>query len=63
MNNNRRSLVPSGSTQGSILAGALATVTMAILGKFHITFDAGVESALVVIFTVLGGYLPPSGRR
>lgn len=57
------SAIPSGSTMGSALGGAIATVAMAILGANHITFPAGVESALAVIFTVLCGYLPASGRK
>lgn len=54
---------PSNSTTLTAMGGALACVTMAILGANHITFPAGVESALSVIFATICGYLPASGRK
>lgn len=54
---------PSNSTNMTAAAGALATVTMFILGQKGITFPAGMEAALAVIFATLGGYLPASGRK
>ncbi len=60
----KTSMVPSGSTQLTLLGGAAAAVTMAILDKaFNIHFDAGVESAMAVLFAAALGYFPPSGRK
>lgn len=57
-------LAPSSSTTLTLLGGAAATVTMAILDKvWHIHFDGGVESALSVLFAAFLGYLPSSGRK
>lgn len=55
--------MPSNSTTATAVGGALATVTIAILGAKGITFPAGVEAALAVIFATLAGYLPASGRK
>jgi len=54
---------PSNSTSLTALGGALACVVMAVLGANHITFPAGVESALAVIFATICGYFPASGRK
>lgn len=54
---------PSNSTSLTALGGAIACVTMSVLGANHVTFPAGVESALAVIFATLCGYLPASGRK
>jgi hypothetical protein len=56
-------MTPSNSTNGTAVAGALAAILMAILGKYNITFPAGIESAIAVVFATLGGYLPASGRK
>lgn len=57
------SLAPSGSTNATLLAGAVAAILMAILEKFGITFRAGFESAIAVLLAAAAGYLPKSGRR
>jgi hypothetical protein len=54
---------PSNSTTLTAMGGALAAVTMAILGANHVTFPAGIESALAVIFATICGYFPASGRK
>lgn len=54
---------PSSSTVASAVGGALATITIAILGQMNIHFEAGVEAALAVLFSVVAGYIPPSGRQ
>lgn len=56
-------LAPSNSTTASALGGALAAITMAVLGHFNITFPAGIEASLAVVFCTLCGYIPPSGRQ
>jgi hypothetical protein len=63
MSDQEHGLVPSGSTSGSMLAGAIATLVVVGFHMKGIDFPAGVEAALAVIFTALGGYLPKSGRR
>jgi hypothetical protein len=55
--------MPSDSTSLSAVGGAIAVVVMAVLGAKHITFPAGVEASIAVIFSTLLGYLPPSGRK
>ncbi len=57
------SLAPSGSTYGSGAGAALAIVFIVICDKYGIDFPAGFEGALASLFTVLGGYLPKSGRK
>ena len=57
------SLVPSTSTSGSGLGGFAAVL---IVYGFHlkgIDFPAGIEAAIAGIITILGGYIPRSGRR
>lgn len=56
-------VVPSNSTNMTALGGALATVAMVLLGAKGITFPAGAEAALAVIFATICGYLPASGRK
>jgi len=56
-------LSPSNSTTATGAAGALAALTVFILGQKGITFPAGMEAAIAVIFATIGGYLPASGRR
>ena len=55
--------VPSNSTTASALGGAIAVVTMMVLATKGVTFPAGMEAALAVIFSTLCGYLPASGRK
>jgi len=57
------SFVPSSSTAGSGAGGALAVIIIVICDKYGIDFPAGFEGALAALFTVLGGYLPKSGRK
>jgi hypothetical protein len=47
----------------TLVGGAIATVVMAVLGRYGITFQAGVETAMSVIFAAALGYLPASGRK
>jgi hypothetical protein len=54
---------PSGSTNATGLAGACATLVIYLVSLKGITFPAGIESAIGVIFATLGGYLPKSGRQ
>lgn len=56
-------LMPSGSTNASVLGGSLATLIIYILGYKGITFPAGAEAALAVLVTSLAGYIPKSGRQ
>ncbi len=63
MADDKISLQPSNSTTASALGGALAAITMAVLGHFNITFPAGIEASLAVVFCTLCGYLPSSGRQ
>ena len=54
---------PSGSTNATLIGGALAAITIGVLGKIYgIYFEAGFEAGLAVIFATLVGYLPKSGR-
>ncbi len=57
------SLLPSNSTNGTMIGGAVATLIMYGLSMKGITFPAGVESAIAVLISALAGYLPRSGRR
>lgn len=54
---------PSNSTVATGFGGAVATVIILILAQNHITFPAGMEAALAVIFSTISGYLPKSGRK
>jgi hypothetical protein len=56
-------LAPSNSTNATAAAGALATLVIYVASLKGITFPAGIESALAVVFATLGGYLPKSGRK
>jgi len=56
-------LMPSGSTNASVLGGSIATFIIYILGAKGITFPAGAEAALAVIVTAIAGYIPKSGRQ
>lgn len=56
-------LMPSGSTNGSLVAAALATLIVATFHMYGKDFPAGVEAAIAALLTVAGGYLPKSGRR
>lgn len=55
--------LPSNSTNATALGGAAAALVIGYLGTRGITFPAGYEAALAVIFATLAGYLPRSGRR
>jgi hypothetical protein len=55
-------MTPSGSTTGSALGGALSAVIIYILGRYGITFPAGIEAAIAAIVATVIGYLPASGR-
>jgi hypothetical protein len=55
--------LPSNSTNATALGGAAAALVIGYLGTRGVTFPAGYEAALAVIFATLAGYLPKSGRR
>ena len=56
-------MMPSNSTNASLIGGAVATLLMYILGQKGITFPAGAEAALAVLVTAVAGYFPKSGRQ
>jgi hypothetical protein len=56
-------MTPSGSTTGSGIGGAVAAVVIFILGRYNITFPAGMEAAIAVLVSTLIGYIPASGRK
>lgn len=56
------SLVPSASTNATVLGGAIATLIIYYLGTRGMTLPAGAESAIAVIVAALAGYIPKSGR-
>lgn len=56
-------LAPSGSTNGTAVAGSVAAIIMYILSRYGITFPAGLESEIAILVAALGGYIPKSGRK
>lgn len=55
-------LLPSASTNATMIGGAAATLIIYILGAYGVTMPAGAESAVAVIVAALAGYIPKSGR-
>lgn len=54
--------VPSASTVGTSIGGALATIIIAIVDThWHVSAEVG--AAIAVLCSAIAGYLPSSGRR
>lgn len=60
---NKPGLQPSSSTTATACAGAMATIVVYLVSLKGVTFPAGIESAIAVVFATVGGYLPASGRK
>lgn len=56
-------MLPSNSTNASIIGGAIATLVIYSLGAKGITLPAGAEAAVAALASAIAGYFPASGRR
>lgn len=52
----------SAKVSASALAGAVTLIVVWTLGRFGISTDSGVESALAVVLAVVAGYVVPDQR-
>ena len=59
----RASFIPSASTGGSALGGALAVIVLATLHQgLHWDIDLETAAAITTICCTIAGYIPQSGR-